>query len=208
MPYPTQTLFQDFFLQNLCTNHTQHRRLIPTRPASGFHRYTRPHCHANQSTSDTVHQISASIQPHKSTHPYADANTPQPPADVDAVDAPDVDAQPRLKRAYSPAFRPDTHSQLDRPGIGQAACRIRLNQAGHAHDSTGQAQDQTEPDQAIQTRPNQARYQAGQIQDQAIQNRTGSGQDIDHIFAETSRPASANFSGRKSIRDAIRRRSR
>ena len=52
----------------------------------------------------------------------------------------------------------------------------------------------------------QARYQTGRIQDQAIQNQTVSGQAVDHTLDETSRPASANFSAkldRKSIRVSV-----
>ena len=44
------------------------------------------------------------------------------------------------------------------------------------------------------------------MQDQAIQNQTESGQAIDHIFDETSRPVSANFSVKpdhKSIRVSV-----
>ena len=47
----------------------------------------------------------------------------------------------------------------------------------------------------------------GRVHDQAIPNQTGSGQDIDTAFAETSRPVSANFSAKpdsRLIRDTRR----
>ena len=69
MPYPSQTLFQNFFLQNLCTNHTD--TPTPYRPRfrqdqrSGSHKFHANPATANQSTNDTVQHTPQPYTRHK-----------------------------------------------------------------------------------------------------------------------------------------------
>ena len=214
--------------------------LNSTRPAYGIHRYTRqsshhkpihqrhspPNLHANpattnQSTNDTVHQISTPIQPPQtnppttqSTHyryhhthstntttiqPHKHIQPPQPPQtahtrrragptltqSMHSTLTPLHRRSARLKRAYSPAFRPDTHSastdavaapmQAQQPQHQSAIRQARQTGSGHtkpdrtgsghpftieqARYQTGRVQNQTEPDQAMTCA--QARNQTG-----------------------------------------------
>ena len=100
--------------------------LIPTRPATGFHTFPRQTSHHKP-----IHQRHSPTDTHtNTTHKHSTQSRPRRRCrriDVDADDTSTL-SQPRLRR------------QLDRPGIRQAAYRIRPNQT---------RLDQTRPGQAI-----------------------------------------------------------
>ena len=163
MPYPAQTLFQNFFIQNLCTNYTDTLTLYrlyfrrDQRPAS-TNTHTRTTCkpihQRHRSTpTDTTHTTnstpthttnSTSIQPPQTP------TTIQPPQT--AMQSPQTHATPgpptlttltpthRRCRSTNVDAAP-VGSQLDRPGT-------RQDQSTHSQlNRPGTRQDRIEPDQ-------------------------------------------------------------
>ena len=193
--------------------------LNSTRPATGLHtsprqssihkpihqRHSPPNLHVH-TTHKPIHQrpqthkpnhryhtpqipqpysLHKHTQPHKHTTTHTHSTQARPPTQTltpshrEAMPYPDVDAAPMQSQPRC-SRSPDALAATHRSAIGQARYQT-------VHNLTG-------------------RYQTEHVQDQAKPNQTGSGQAIDHIFDETSRPVSANFSARlchKSIRVSV-----
>ena len=141
MPYPFQTLFQNFFIQNLCTNctdtSTPYRLYFRRDQRSGFHKYPHPY-----NPHKPIHQRHCPHTP-QIPHPYSPTNTHANQSTSDTVPQPhSTDSAPIQPHKHTQPHSPtNTHNHTQPPTDTHSLHTHTASTDTHRHDDAAPAPD-------------------------------------------------------------------
>ena len=130
LPYPTQTLFQNFFYLEFMYQLYRHTHTISTpfspRPASGSHKFRANPAHTNQSTNDTAHTLHKHHTP-QIPQPYTTTNSTHAP-----VQPPQTHSLHKHPQPYSPTPTRTTYHKHPQP-YSPTPTRTTYHKHPHPH---------------------------------------------------------------------------